>query len=72
MTVDELEKALEHANERIAQLETEKRVASDLLWACPLPEMRAFVHFFGRIAQGPHIAQAEAIRGWAKDVELMR
>lgn len=43
-----------------------------LLHECPLPELRAFVSFYGRIAHGPFVEQSRKILAWANDVELVR
>ena len=70
--VESVAAALQRSNERCSQLETEKRVVSDLLWACPLPELRAFVGFFVRIAQSNQAEQGRKLLAWADDAELMR
>lgn len=63
---------VQRASEMIARLEMEKRLLADLVWACPLVELRAFVGFYARIAHGDHGVEAQKILAWANDLELMR
>ena len=66
------EKNVKSIDAIVSQLETEKRLLHDLVWACPLPELRAFVGFFVRISQANQVEQGRKLLAWADDVELMR